>query len=167
MTMGFILLMMFVGTDVDAAFFDQQPLFEKEEVAITVLAGEYRPACSGIWNIAGMRTRQGVSFRQGLIDAAMTLEQTRSGKTEFLEYFMHILKESGGVGERFRCVGRGDPLSVGVGNIEDDLVWSATFSESNNIRPDDFCYEVVRLHVLGKCAISGYVGRSLAKRKRC
>ena len=162
-----LFMMMFVGADVGAAVFEQPPICEKEEVAITVYAGAYRVKYCGVWNVTCLKTMQGLSFQEELISSGQALQQTGAGESDFLEYFMCALKDSGGFGARFRDARADYPLSFGIGYIEDGLVWAASFAESNDLQDDGQCSEVVRLHVIGKgMVISGYIGRSLAKRKR-
>ena len=151
-----LFMMMFVGADVGAAVFDQP---EKEEVIVTLYAGEYQITCCGKWDVTDMKSLRGLSFQEELISAGKTLKQTGAGESDFLEYFMRTLKESGGLGERFRDVGDGAPLSKGVATIDDGLVWGASFWINNAFRDDDRYSEVVCLSMPGKSVtVSGYVG---------
>lgn len=168
MTVVLILfMMMLVGADVGAAAVFDPP--KKEEVIITLYSGAYRLMCCGIWNVAGMKTIQGLSFQDGIIDAGRTLRNIGPGSSEFLEYFMCALKESKGCGDGFRDVESYAPLSQGTDAIDDGLMWAARFSTNNNLRDNEQYSEVVSLCILGKSVtVSGYVGcpENAKKRKR-
>ena len=155
------LMLMSVFANVGVCAFEQSEE-PKEAILVHVCAPGAQQSCSGVWDVSGMLTAQGISFKQAIKDAWLILYREGPGRSVFLDHCMNVLRGCNCEGEQFTDMGRGStPLSEGIFLVEGGLTWVVKFSNRDHCpRNKEKFPEFVRLSVLGEgVSISGFSGR--------